>query len=232
MKNKALYDAKKIIAQIITDVVNLEDINYTVPEVQTLLDGITVGGHKLQDELITLNQIKAWNFLFLQLEEDKFMLTKELLFQLHSLVAYNEALSWGDFRIGSVSISGTKYLPPRHSELNSLWQILVEETNLRLVYQDKISIYSAAINLFAKMARIQFFYDGNKRTARMIMSGILLMHGLPMITVGAHRRLEFNETMLEYCETEKLSIVYKLLISCLLPHVIEECSLQDLTKGM
>lgn len=31
--------AKKVIAQIITDVVNLEDINYTVPEVQTLLSG-------------------------------------------------------------------------------------------------------------------------------------------------------------------------------------------------
>ena len=64
-QNKALFDAKRLIAQIVTDVVNLEDINYTVvPEVQTLLDGITVGGHKLQDELITLNQIKAWQFLF------------------------------------------------------------------------------------------------------------------------------------------------------------------------
>lgn len=55
MKTRALFDAKRLIAQIVTDVVNLEDINYTVPEVQTLLDGITVGGHKLQDELITLN---------------------------------------------------------------------------------------------------------------------------------------------------------------------------------
>ena len=64
MTNKALFDAKKIIAQIVTDVVNLEDINFTVPEIQTLLDGITVGGHKLQDELIALNQIKAWKFLF------------------------------------------------------------------------------------------------------------------------------------------------------------------------
>jgi hypothetical protein len=45
-QNKALFDAKRLIAQIVTDVVNLEDINYTVPEV-TLLDGITVGGHKL-----------------------------------------------------------------------------------------------------------------------------------------------------------------------------------------
>lgn len=43
--NKALWDAKKNIAQIVADVVNLEDINYTVTDVQTLLDGITVGEH-------------------------------------------------------------------------------------------------------------------------------------------------------------------------------------------
>lgn len=232
MKNKALFDAKKIIAQIITDVVNLEGINYTVPEVQTLLDGITVGGHKLQDELITLNQIKAWDFLFLQLEQEHFAVNKEFLCQLHNLVACNEDLQWGCFRAGSVSISGTGYLPPQHMELNSLWQELAEDTALKLVYQDKVSIYAAAINLFAKMARIQFFYDGNKRTARMMMSGVLLMHRLPMINVGAKRQLEFNQTMLEYYETENLTSIYKFLISCLTPHVIEEYNLQDLTKGI
>ena len=232
MKNKALFDAKKIIAQIITDVVNLEDINYTVPEVQTLLDGITVGGHKLQDELITLNQIKAWNFLFLQLEQTSFSVSEGFVVELHNLVACNEALAWGRFRTGSVSISGTSYLPPKHDELGQLWQKLVAETNILLANQDKTDIYHAAINLFAKMARIQFFYDGNKRTARMMMSGLLLMHKLPMINVGAKRRLEFNQTMLKYYETENLEIVYKFLISCLPPHIIEEYSLQNLSQGI
>lgn len=81
MKTKALFDAKRLIAQIVTDVVNLEDINYTVPEVQTLLDGITVGGHRLQDELITLNQIKAWQFLFGSSEHDEFVVNKESIYQ-------------------------------------------------------------------------------------------------------------------------------------------------------
>lgn len=53
--NKAIFYDKCLIAQIVTDVVNLENINYIVPEMHTLLDGITVGGHKLQDELITPN---------------------------------------------------------------------------------------------------------------------------------------------------------------------------------
>jgi hypothetical protein len=40
--------------------------------VQTLLDGVTVGGHRQTDELIATNQIKAWQFLFAAVEEGSF----------------------------------------------------------------------------------------------------------------------------------------------------------------
>jgi Fic family protein len=233
MKNKALYAAKKIIAQIITDVVNLEDINYTVPEVQTLIDGITVGGHKIQDELITLNQINAWGFLFLSIENKKFSLSKDFLFELHSLVAKNEALRWGEFRGGQVSISGTKYLPPSHLMLNNLWDNLVFETNSRvetLSSNDYLEIYKAAITIFAKIAKTQFFYDGNKRTARMIMSGILLSENLPMISIGANKRLEFNQVMINYYDSDDLVPIYKFFISCIDEWVITEYNLIELIK--
>ena len=59
-KDKALMLAKRQLAELVCDAVNLEGINYTLPEVQTLLDGITVGGHKLTDQQIVLNQSKAW----------------------------------------------------------------------------------------------------------------------------------------------------------------------------
>ena len=49
-KAKALYLAKRQLSELVCDAVNLEGILYTLPEVQTLLDGITVGGHKLSDE--------------------------------------------------------------------------------------------------------------------------------------------------------------------------------------
>jgi hypothetical protein len=35
---------------------NLEGINLTLPEIQTLLDGVTVGGHKVSDQNIALIQ--------------------------------------------------------------------------------------------------------------------------------------------------------------------------------
>lgn len=228
---KALFAAKKVIAQIITDVVNLEDINYTVPEVQTLLDGITVGGHKIQDELITLNQIKAWDFLFKSIENGSFKVSKDFVLELHGLVASNEALEWGKFRNGAVSISGTSYLPPKYLELPTLWQNLEAITESSLLTNKPANVYTAAINLFGQIARTQFFYDGNKRTGRMMMSGILLSHNLPMISVGAKKRLEFNEMMIEYYETNNFESIYKFMLSCIDEMSIEEYNLYDLVKG-
>lgn len=237
MKTKALFDAKRLIAQIVTDVVNLEDINYTVPEVQTLLDGITVGGHKLQDELITLNQIKAWQFLFASIEQGEFAVNKDYLLRLHGLVANQEALRWGEFRTGQVSIFGTEYLPPKSERLDSLWLKQTEDTNSRIAEnlsfkdgvlktQKAVNIYVAAIDLFGQMARIKFFMHANRRVALMMMSGILLSHGLPMIDVPAKRKLEFNQMMIDYYNTEQFDPLLNFMLSCIPDYIKEEYNLK------
>jgi len=228
-RKKAIFHAKRAIAQSVTDVVNLEDINYTVPEVQTLMDGITVGGHKIQDELITLNQVKAWNFLFASLENNQFVLSDEYLFKLHNLVANQEALEYGKFRSGQVSISGTSYIPPKASELDSIWNELVIKIKPGCVAEQnestqliKTKAYQVSMYLFAEMARNQFFYDGNKRTARMMMAGILLDLGYPLINVPAARKQEFNQLMIEYYETQNFDKLSRFLFSCIDAWLVEE----------
>ncbi len=54
-KPKAVMLAKRQLAEFVCDAVNLEGLNFTLPEIQTLLDGITVGGHKLSDQQIAVN---------------------------------------------------------------------------------------------------------------------------------------------------------------------------------
>lgn len=215
-RRKAIFYAKRSIAQIVTDVVNLEDINYTVPEVQTLLDGITVGGHKIQDELITLNQINAWRYLFSSLENNTFSVSKEYLFKLHTFVANQEALTWGEFRTGSVTISGTSYIPPEAKVLPKIWDEILDQLDK---YRD---IYDKSIYLFAEMARTQFFFDGNKRTARMMMSGVLLDNGYPMINVSAKDKTRFNSLMIDYYESHDITELNKFLKTCLDKTVVKE----------
>ena len=61
---KALMLAQREVAVFVYDAVQLEGINFTLPEIQTLLDGITVGGHKLNEQQIAINQGNAWRHLF------------------------------------------------------------------------------------------------------------------------------------------------------------------------
>lgn len=215
-KEQALMLAKRQLAAFVCDSVNLEGIHFTLPEVQTLLDGITVGGHKLNDELITLNQANAWRFLFDAIEKKQFSLHKSFVCTLHQLAAKEEALRWGQFRDGGVTIAGTTYLPPPASQLNALW-----ETVTQITPQKTEDFYDCAIGLFLDMARIQFFYDVNKRTGRLMMNGILLNMGYPAINLPAKHQLRFNELMLQFYSSNDKYDMTVFMKSCLDPAVLK-----------
>ena len=214
-KHKALMLAKKILAELVCDAVNLEGINFTLPEVQTLLNGITVGGHKLHDQEIALNQSRAWKKIFDDVAVGRFELTKNDIVSLHALAAENEALEWGCFRSGGVTIAGTAYIPPKAGDLDKLFN------DMLLGYKAIDEVYPGSIYLFLEMARIQFFYDVNKRMGRFIMNAVLLSQGYPVINVPARRQLEFNEKMLRFYESHNHAEMTAFMLSCLNPSVIE-----------
>lgn len=77
---KALFLAKKQLSELVYDAVNLEGVNYTLPEVQTLLDGVTVGGHRQTDELIATNQkLRRGSFYLQQLKRGVLRYQRRLL---------------------------------------------------------------------------------------------------------------------------------------------------------
>lgn len=211
---KALFFAKRQLAELVCDAVNLEGIHYTLPEIQTLLDGVTVGGHKLADERIALNQAAAWKFLFATIENQKFNLKKQYACELHAIAGQEEALKWGQFRTGNVTIAGTEYKPPAANELDTLWNEMLKEA------EKIMDIYHRAIFIFLRMARTQFFYDVNKRMGRFMMNGLLLMHGYPAINLPAKRQLEFNQLMLDFYTSDNTQPMTNFMLSCLSPELI------------
>ena len=46
---KAVMLARRELSLFVYDAVQLEGINFTLPEIQTLREGVTVGGHTLSD---------------------------------------------------------------------------------------------------------------------------------------------------------------------------------------
>jgi len=214
-KAKAIMLAKRQLAEFVCDAVNLEGINFTLPEIQTLLDGITVGGHKVTDQQIALNQADTWRTIFELIKNNQFEITLEKICDLHFIAAKDEALEWGKFRSGGVIISGTDYMPPPADSLPELFKTMVDDAS-------RISdIYDRAIHLFLTMARCQFFYDVNKRMGRFIMNGLLLSRGYPAINLPAKRQLEFNQLMLTFYESGDQKPMNTFLRSCLDEKVIK-----------
>ena len=189
---KALMLARRQLSELVCDAVNLEGINLTLPEVQTLLDGVTVGGRELSDQQITLNQAAAWRLLFELVEQDQFEVSEAIAFKLHNVAAKEEALEWGQYRTGGVLIAGTDYMPPSVKDLPDLFATMISDMQR---YDD---VYDQAIHLFLTMARCQFFYDVNKRMGRFMMNGYLLSRGYPVINLPASKQQIFNENMLHF----------------------------------
>ena len=206
-KNLSFNLAKKDKIDFIYNTSALEGNAMTFPEVQTLLEGITVGGHKLSDEQQILNQNRSVNLLFELIEKNEFHIDKSTLLKLHSKVAQEEAITLGEFRTSGVNIGGTDYLPPKADELSVIFEEGVKEIN------EINHLIINAITYFLFGDKSQFFFDGNKRTSRLMMNGILLDNGYPILNIKAKDKLEFNNVMIEFYDNGDIKKAIEYLVN-------------------
>jgi len=95
---RAIWRFNQSLPEYVWDAAVLEGNPFTYPEVQTLLDGITVGGRKISDERQILNLAEAAKELTRLVRAQEFQLAMELSDRLQYLVARDEALESGHFR--------------------------------------------------------------------------------------------------------------------------------------
>lgn len=192
---RAIWRAKKIFADIIHGITSLEGNPFTVPEIQTLLDGITVGGRKVSEAEQVLNQKASLLRLFEMVETKTFSLSPAVALDLQSLAAKGEALEEGVFRTGKVGISGTAYIPPAGSGLEKQFETMARAA------EQIANPFEKGMAVFLYVARTQCFWDGNKRTGRLLMNGVLLQAGQDIIAVPAGKALEFNQKMTRFYDS-------------------------------
>lgn len=198
-QKKALFIAEKIRIDFIHNTAALEGNPYTYPEVKTLIEGITVGGHKVSDTEQILNLNHAFSYMIdivKSVKNDKFYLTKEIFCAVQAIVARQEALAWGKFRESQVFIGGTEYIPPSSNNLNQIFMqgVLILNNISDPLLKAWLTFLWGSIN--------QFFYEGNKRTSRLLASGILLTSGLPPLMILAKDQLQYNQTMTNFYNTQ------------------------------
>jgi hypothetical protein len=209
--------------ELIWNTAALEGNNFTLPEVKTLLEGVTVGGKKLEDEQQIIALSEAYNRLDEMVGTGQFSLSKDVSDQLHRLVARHEAIEAGSFRGegraqggGTVQLASGGTVPgTEHGEGG----VLLREHFANLVdYLGALSDarYRALI-YFASATRRQFYFDGNKRTARLMMAGELISSGYDLVSVPYSRKLEFNNALDILFDRDDATELLRFLSTCTLP---------------
>jgi Fic family protein len=212
----------QMLSVFVWDASVLEGNPFTYPEVKTLLDGVSVGGRKISDQEQVLNLAESSKHLLALVKTSKFKLDKATFTELHSLVARNEALEWGHFRGEGKEISYTpdvalgeqgRYTPlptlTGAPDLNRVFLQGVEELNNQVAHP-----FEKALAFFLFGALQQFFFDGNKRTSRFMMNGILMSAGIDAISVPAAKVQEFNEKMVRFYLDKDATEMMAFMVGC------------------
>jgi Fic family protein len=198
----------------------LEGNPHTFPEVKTLLDGITTGGRKIADQLQILRIAQAAKELGSLVASGSFALTKAVSDRLHDVLMREDALESGHFRGEGAERNYTPHvgLGDRGEYRPSPTKPGATELNRR--FREGTDVLAncpplergIAYSLFGALH--QFYFDGNKRTARNMMNGVLMTNGILSIGIPAARALEYNTKMRDFYLSQNASQMIDFMLSC------------------
>lgn len=219
---RVVFRFHRMLPEFVWDASVLEGNPFTFPEVKTLLDGVTVGGRKISDQEQVLSLAMSAKQLLALVKAGGFFLDKTTFADLHGLVAKNEALDWGHFRGEGKETSYTpdvslgeqgRYSPlPTIADASVLNAVFAK--GLQALHDEVQQPFEKAAAFFLFGALQQFFFDGNKRTSRFMMNGILMSAGIDAISVPAAKAQAFNEKMVNFYLGKDASEMLAFLLDC------------------
>ncbi|AXL52890.1 filamentation induced by cAMP protein Fic [Paraburkholderia caffeinilytica] len=212
-----------MLAEFVWDASVLEGNPLTFTEVKTLLDGVTVGGRKISDQGQILGLIRASKHLLAIVRDGRFVLSKATFCDLFRLVTSDERSRCGGAFRGEDE--ETRYTPDvalgeaaRHTPLPTLPGApelnRVFATGTRALTDQVSNAFERGCAFFLFGALQQFFFDGNKRTSRFMMNGVLMSNGIDAISVPAQRAGDFNEKMVRFYLTKDATEMMAFLLEC------------------
>ncbi|MHA3683792.1 hypothetical protein ACXR2W_06000 [Leucobacter sp. HY1908] len=221
---RSLERLRNTLPEFIWNTAALEGNLFTLPEVRTLLDGVTVGGKRVEDanQIIALSE--AMNTMIEMVRDGSFNLSAETSQSINRTVAQYEIIDPGVFRgQGTVMGGGGTVRLTDGSDIDGDdpgkggEQMVVDYANLLAALESVIDPRERALAYFASATRSQFYYDGNKRTARIMMTGHLIASGYEAVSVPVARRLEFNQGLESLFRDSDATSIMAFLTTCTPP---------------
>ena len=206
--------------ELVWNAAALEGNTYSLGGVRALLGGAPVAGKPLDDERQILALSEAYSHLDRLLADRAFRLDKLASDALHAILARHEALDAGRFR-GEGATTGGGHVRLSDGSVVEGADAGPGGAALRTRHEDLISyldrlpdVRLAALVYFASATRSQFYFDGNKRTARLMMAGHLMAGGYDPVSIPAARKLEFNVALDRMFTTDDATDLLAFLATC------------------
>ena len=220
--NRVAFRFSRMLPEYVWDAGVLEGNPFTFPEVKTLLEGVTVGGRKLSDQEQILNLAGSSKYLLELVKQDSFKLDKDTFCSLNARVARNEALEWGHFRgegaettyTPDVSLGERGRFTPLPTEKGAKTLNEVFANGVRSLEENVPNPFERATGFFLFGSLQQFFFDGNKRSSRFMMNGLLMSEGIDAISIPAIRATEFNSRMVDFYTTRDATQMMAFVLDC------------------
>lgn len=167
-----------------------EGVTTTLPQTQTIMDGMSVSGVAISDIEVIVQLKRGWDFTTRGLAGWDLEFAK----QINGIVALHDSLAPGELRSGQGSVitaSADEFIPPLVNEND-------ESRYLTELFFSAKSTTEKAMTVMYHLMRNQLFWDGNKRTAVLSANRIMLDGGAGLINVPLDCWEKWNELIAHY----------------------------------
>lgn len=157
-------------------------------------EGLTIKGKPLKDHLEAKDHYEALNYLYESIGHNKkHTLSEVFIRSLQNLVVKDTDPEYaGKYRISNVTIGGSDHTPPDATEVPVLMRDLM---NWVRQHNNKTHPIELAALLHHKIVHIHPFYDGNGRTARLVMNVLLMQAGYPLVVILKNDRKKYYDVL-------------------------------------
>lgn len=173
----------------------IEGNSLTLKETYLVLnEGITIKGKPLKDHLEAKDQHQALEFLYDFVNPDKkSTFSEHLIRNLHQIVMQKTDAEYaGKYRTSNIFIGGADHTPPDAlqvpGEMENLMKWFVKE-------RKRLHPIELSALLHHKFVYIHPFFDGNGRTARLIMNLVLMQAGYPLAVILKNDRKKYYRVL-------------------------------------
>lgn len=205
--NNALFILNYMFEELIYDISLTEGNQMTLLETTHTLSGKAPKNARIKDVILVTNLKKGFDYILNKIKENNFYFDKDTFCTVNRLVSSNDNFdNLGGFRRYNIKITGAKHTG-------------IEVENLDISFFETINKYHddkregiKIIDLFLNLCKNQYFGDGNKRTAQLIMCGLLILNGYAPFSIN-FKDIEYSKDLVNFYDDEnkKDTILQKLL---------------------